>query len=87
MMTRSMTRRIAELEKENEKLKEEKSVLMAVAAGNYKRGDEFKAICREYFTAEYINSCARGMDSALVSEYFRDTEDEETDDEDSDDEN
>ena len=75
------------LHKENEKLKKEKSVLMAVAAGNYKRGDEFKAICREYFTAEYINSCARGMDSALVSEYFRDTEDEETDDEDSDDEN
>ena len=82
MMTRSMTRRIAELEKENEKLKEEKSVLMAVAAGNYKRGDEFKAICREYFTAEYIDSCVRAMDAALVSEYFRDTEDEDSEDED-----
>ena len=84
MMTRSMTRRIAELEKENEKLKEEKSVLMAVAAGNYKRGDEFKAICREYFTAEYIDSCVRAMDAALVSEYFRDTEDEDSEDEDED---
>ena len=73
---------IAELEKENEKLKEEKSVLMAVAAGNYKRGDEFKAICREYFTAEYIDSCVRAMDAALVSEYFRDTEDEDSEDED-----
>ena len=83
----SLYARIAQLEKENERLEKEKSVLMAVAAGNYKRGDEFKAICREYFTAEYINVCARGMDSALVSEYFRDTEDEETDDEDSDDEN
>eukprot|EP00964_Phaeocystis_antarctica_P035939 scaffold20548_cov105-Phaeocystis_antarctica.AAC.1 len=83
MMTRSQTRiaqleaRISELEKENEKLDKEKSVLMAVAAGNYKRGEEFKAICREYFTAEYIDACARGMDSALVSEYFRDTEEED----------
>ena len=83
MMTRSQTRiaqleaRISELEKENDKFKKEKSVLMAVAAGNYKRGEEFKAICREYFTAEYIDACARGMDSALVSEYFRDTEEED----------
>ena len=83
MMTRSKSRiaeleaRIAELENENDKFKKEKSVLMAVAAGNYKRGEEFKAICREYFTAEYIDACARGMDSALVSEYFRDTEEED----------
>ena len=73
----SLYARIAELEKENEKLKEEKSVLMAVAAGNYNRGKEFKAICRKYFTAEYIDSCVRAMDAALVSEYFRDTEEEE----------
>jgi hypothetical protein len=73
----SLYARIAELEKENEKLKEEKSVLMAVAAGNYNRGKEFRAICRKYFTAEYIDSCVRAMDAALVSEYFRDTEEED----------
>ena len=71
--------RIAELEKENEKFKEEKSVLMAVAAGNYKRVEEFKAICRKYFTAEFIDSCVRYMDATLVSEYFQDTEEEDND--------
>ena len=73
----SLYARIAQLEKENERLEKEKSVIMAVAAGNYNRGEEFKAICREYFTAEYIDSCVRAMDAALVSEYFRDTEEED----------
>ena len=73
----SLYARIAELEKENERLEKEKSVLMAVAAGNYNRGEEFKAICREYFTADYIDLCVRAMDAALVSEYFRDTEEED----------
>jgi uncharacterized protein YigA (DUF484 family) len=76
MTTHSETR-IAKLEARIAELEKEKSVLMAVAAGNYNRGEEFKAICREYFTAEYIDSCVRAMDAALVSEYFRDTEEED----------
>ena len=65
------------VKEENEKLKQEKDVLMAVAAGNWKRGDEFKEICQEYFTEEYIQSCVGDKGSALVGEYFQDTEEED----------
>ena len=68
---------ILEVMKENEKLKKEKDVLMAVAAGNWKRGDEFKEICKEYFTEEYIQICVGDKDSTLVGEYFQDTEEED----------
>ena len=65
-----MQKKIEELEAKVGRLEYEKDVLMAVASGNYKRGDEFKALCKDYFSAEYIESCVGDKDSALVGEYF-----------------
>ena len=70
--TQRLKAQIADLKEELANLKKEKDVLMAVASGNWNRGDEFKQICREYFTEEYIQSCVGDQDSALVGEYFED---------------
>jgi len=55
------------LEKDNDKLEKEISVLLAVASGDYKRADDFKALCKERFDEEFIEACD---DDTLVGQYF-----------------
>lgn len=58
---------IEKLEKDNDKLEKEVSVLLAVASGDYKRADDFKALCKERFEEEFIDACD---DDTLVGQYF-----------------
>jgi len=55
------------LEKDNDKLEKEVSVLLAVASGDYNRADDFKALCKERFEEEFIDACD---DDTLVGQYF-----------------
>jgi len=55
------------VEKDNDKLEKEVSVLLAVASGDYKRADDFKALCKERFEEEFIDACD---DDTLVGQYF-----------------
>jgi len=55
------------IEKDNDKLEKEISVLLAVASGDYKRADDFKALCKERFEEEFIDACD---DDTLVGQYF-----------------
>ena len=65
-----MQKKIKELEANVKRLEYEKDLLMAVTAGNYKRADEFKALCRDYWDAEYIELCKGDSESGLLGEYF-----------------
>jgi len=55
------------VEKDNDKLEKEISVLLAVASGDYNRADDFKALCKERFEEEFIDACD---DDTLVGQYF-----------------
>ncbi len=66
------------INEENKKLKaqldtllKEKDILMSVAAGNYKYEEEFKEICKEYFSEALIEDAKKCPDGwGMVGEYF-----------------
>ena len=52
-------------------LEAEVQTLLGICGGNYKLGEDFKKVCRKYYTKEFIQSCVGG-DACPVGEYFDD---------------
>ncbi len=59
------------LEQDNRTLEREVQTLLGICGGNYKLGEDFKKVCRKYYTKEFIQSCVGG-DACPVGEYFDD---------------